>query len=737
MRSMRSLIWTSLSVVAMATGLVSCGGLMTESADSPYARNMDGLIGCIQGIVVNGLTGERVNLNDAALLEGESGISVLVRGASLRGEIVTHGLSATETAGEYLVCNIPLDEAYPVAVRLKGYEPVEGEVTVSSTAPARSPQGTADIRKLAPTEVVNIRVYPLGVETSDLKILVSSQGRGVEGAVVELTPTGENALHRDHFLKPRNIHALPMQIKTDKNGEALFSKSKLTLGGKYQYRVIPPKGGSEKTFAQGEVVVGLLAEAKARDPYTVHVKLEDPRPALEVLSLSVAANEVSPDGSVAVTFNRPVMLVEGTIDNVTAMLGNASGAALKSNNPGNNAVDQANMVIEGNRITLTPNWAKVPDANREPNLTITYGGITVKPLSAPGTNETLALNNLTVKFFNIVSRPPVAGALAQPTNSGNNQVGLIGADLGAPIMAQVLDQYGQPFRTPVEVVFTVTSGGGKVRQVNTSAEATQVRIATDNTGMARVQWRMGTQVGAQSVEATLSDYAKVIFQATANDRPGTLRVASGASQTGLTGSDLPAPVEVQLVDFQGQPVAKQVPVVFRVASGAGAVRVNQGDVGGDVVTAITNANGRAAIYWRLGAGAGTQQITATPDGSTAIAIQANATVQAREFLKVAGDAQKAKIGTELANPIQVQVLNHLGAPYAVSVPITFKVAAGAGQIRAARGDSASASLVVNTNAQGIATIYWTMGAAAGKNSLTVSNSLNLPTLTFDADATAN
>jgi len=736
MRSLRSLLLMNLSAAVLATSIVSCDGLMTESADSPYARNMDGLIGCIQGIVVNGLTGARVNLNDAALLEGESGISVMVRGASLRGEVITHGLSSKETAGEYLVCNIPLDEAYPLAVRLAGYEAVEGEVMVASTAPSRSPNGQADIRKLAPTQVVNIRVYPLGVETSDLKIVVNSNGKAVEGALVDLTPTGENALHQDNFLAPRNVHALPMQVKTNASGVALFEKARLTLGGKYKYRVIPPTGGTEQTFAQGEVVVGLLAEAKTRDPYMINVSLQDPRPALAILAISTVSNDVNAEGMISVTFNRAIEIVPGTIENITAVLANATGAVLKPNNPGNNLVDQANLLVDGNRIVLTPNFLKAPNLDRERALAITYSGITVKPASAPGTAETMALNNLSVRFFNGVNMPPVAGALQLPVNSGNFQAAAIGADLAAPLIVQVLDQYGQPLRTSVPVTFTVTSGAGKVRAVGTTTEANSIQVATEaNTGFAKVTWRMGTTVGAQTVEATLGDYAKVVFQANATERPGSLRADRGANQSGLAGTDLSVPVEVQLIDFQGKAIAKQVPVVFRVASGGGTVRANTGDTGGEYTTVVSDANGRAAIYWRLGMIAGTQQITATAEG-VSVAVNANSTIQAKEFLKVAGDGQRAKVGTEL-QPVQVQVLNHLGAPFAQSVPVTFKIAGGAGQLRAARGDSPSASVVVNTDNQGRATIYWTLGTAAGKNSITVSNNLNLPALTFEAEATAN
>jgi adhesin/invasin len=96
--------------------------------------------------------------------------------------------------------------------------------------------------------------------------------------------------------------------------------------------------------------------------------------------------------------------------------------------------------------------------------------------------------------------------------------------------------------------------------------------------------------------------------------------------------------------------------------------------------------------------------------------------------KNAGDGQTATVGAAVAVAPAVRIANQNQAPVA-NVAVTFSVASGGGQVT---GGSAT------TNASGIATVGgWTMGTAAGANTLTASAAgVNGSPVTFTVTASA-
>jgi hypothetical protein len=85
-----------------------------------------------------------------------------------------------------------------------------------------------------------------------------------------------------------------------------------------------------------------------------------------------------------------------------------------------------------------------------------------------------------------------------------------------------------------------------------------------------------------------------------------LRYVAGDGQSGPAGEPLAAPLEVEVLDGAGDPVAG-VPVHFDVASGGGSV---------EPATASTDAQGRAQTEWTLGPQPGAQRVTTGAVGST-------------------------------------------------------------------------------------------------------------------------
>jgi hypothetical protein len=77
--------------------------------------------------------------------------------------------------------------------------------------------------------------------------------------------------------------------------------------------------------------------------------------------------------------------------------------------------------------------------------------------------------------------------------SGNNQVGIPGTPLAAPIAARVTNSQGNPIAGQT-VTFTVTRGGGSVAAPT---------VTTGNDGIAQTTWTLGTGAVRQNVKASV------------------------------------------------------------------------------------------------------------------------------------------------------------------------------------------------------------------------------------------
>ncbi len=96
-------------------------------------------------------------------------------------------------------------------------------------------------------------------------------------------------------------------------------------------------------------------------------------------------------------------------------------------------------------------------------------------------------------------------------------------------------------------------------------------------------------------------------------RPAAIEVVSGGGQRAVPGLPLAEPVVVRVVDSQGRPVAG-VTVAFTPAAGHGQA---------DPASAATNADGRAASTWTLGAGIGVQSLQVSA-ADTVLSVDAEA-----------------------------------------------------------------------------------------------------------------
>ncbi|RLD35332.1 MAG: hypothetical protein DRI73_02690 [Bacteroidetes bacterium] len=297
--------------------------------------------------------------------------------------------------------------------------------------------------------------------------------------------------------------------------------------------------------------------------------------------------------------------------------------------------------------------------------------------------------------------------------SGNSQSAEVGQVLANPVEVVVKDQDGKVF-PGAAVSFAVTEG---------SVSPTTAK--TDASGKAKTSWTLGTSEGPQTLIVTafkadgttkLSG-SPITFTATATQKKATsIELVDGEDQTADAGTVLANSIKILVKDQNGD----------AFAGAAVNFAVTEGSVSS--ASEITDANGNASVSWTLGSTVGTQALTVTAfkaDGTTALTgspITVNATCLVKEAASielVSGGDQSAVANNTLAEYIVFIVKDASGNPF-VGVKVNFSITEGN---LGATGNSTV------TDADGLATIRWTMGSTVGTQTLSVT--------AFKADGTSH
>lgn len=178
--------------------------------------------------------------------------------------------------------------------------------------------------------------------------------------------------------------------------------------------------------------------------------------------------------------------------------------------------------------------------------------------------------------------------------------------------------------------------------------------------------------------------------------------ASGEAQAADVGAQLDSAIVVTLFDARWNPVAN-APVAFSVASSGGSV---------SPAAATTDSEGSAATMWTLGPSAGLQELEVVAgfsDEATGLLTANGYPLEATTLTLYAGDGQSELVTTNLAEPLQVQVLDSLGNGVP-DVLVTFS----------ADGDATLDSAEVYTDLDGVASVGLTLGTALGTYAVTAA-----------------
>lgn len=315
--------------------------------------------GVVVGFVINGQTGERMNMfeksgnrnNLSDTPDSTSQVYTIINGEFVRAKPCGAGFindkNQVQADGCYQFSNVPYGEQLPMFAVRDGFEKFHGVYEY--------PEG-------APQVVGNIRIFPKSY-TVDYKLFVHLDGRGVNGVTVACQIRQETVkLSTDgKFIPPANTtsQAISVTSGTDEifgDGFARIGGAELVMGAKYHCEAYKADGLYEERgvltgqadFLAGvdapEVAVGLTAKAPDEDLlYAVYSSADDP----ETLLGSKAA--------LVVTFNRPVEIVPGTADCQTARV-----LAPDTNGDGNVPPVEQNDVT-GNGVSEQVNVTKVGD----------------------------------------------------------------------------------------------------------------------------------------------------------------------------------------------------------------------------------------------------------------------------------------------------------------------------------------------------------------------------------------
>ena len=236
-------------------------------------------------------------------------------------------------------------------------------------------------------------------------------------------------------------------------------------------------------------------------------------------------------------------------------------------------------------------------SNGQAESTLTLG-------STVGTNTvTASVSGITGSItFTATAEALVATTLVRI--SGHNQTGTVGKELDDPFVVEVRDQNGDAFEGTT-VAFSVTTGGGTLSVTSVTSEAN---------GRAETTFTLGTTAGVNRARASVSGITQTRnFSATGEAAVATTVVEiSGDGQTDDAGATLDDPFVVEVRDQDGDALSG-VAVAFAVTAGGGRL---------SAASVTTNTSGRAESTLTLGSTAGTNTVTATVSGITAITFTA-------------------------------------------------------------------------------------------------------------------
>ena len=305
----------------------------------------------------------------------------------------------------------------------------------------------------------------------------------------------------------------------------------------------------------------------------------------------------------------------------------------------------------------------------------------------PGRQRALAsVDHVDSALVVVAESEPIPENLRVVT-AGGEQKATVAAALPDPLIVTLTDSSGRAL-ADVPVSWQTKDGG-----------AIEPRVArTDSLGVARATWTLGKRAGRQLAIVRVATDAAIpaeTLSVTARPgRPAKLTAAGGGARRATVGDTLAQPVTIRVADSLGNVIAG-VPVAL--AATAGTLEKQ---------TLSTDSTGTIVVRWTLGRAAGVQRFTARVEGiEKPLEVSATALPAQPAAVAFADLPADAVAGSRLKDTVWVTVTDAFGNPIP-KAQVVFT--ASAGTLTSAR---------VTTDARGRAATRWTLGKAAGSQTL--------------------
>ena len=352
-------------------------------------------------------------------------------------------------------------------------------------------------------------------------------------------------------------------------------------------------------------------------------------------------------------------------------------------------------------ITDATGRATTPDTFRLPN---TPGIYTIRATSGTEIQE-ITVTVLAIRLVKDTS----------DSVSGDNQEGDRGEVLDDPFVVRVVQDSDGTAVQGVPVTFTVIDGDG---ELSTSSSATSgsntLTVDSDSNGDVEVYLVLDDDDEDNEVRASvgITGVSDITFSATGALVPYDLEIVSGNNQR-IAVNQFSDPMIVRVTDEDGNDL-EGVTVTFSMRGPGGTLTPR---------SAETDRLGEAEAEL-LPRAAGTFFVDARVVGVPTVRFTITVGDLADDIEIVSGNNQRGDPGTELADPLVVEVLDEDGDVVS-GVAVTFSVTDGGGSL---------SDTSVDTNSRGRAQTTLTLGDSPGRNTVRASVSGVSTRVTFTATA---
>lgn len=295
-------------------------------------------------------------------------------------------------------------------------------------------------------------------------------------------------------------------------------------------------------------------------------------------------------------------------------------------------------------------------------------------------------------------------------SSGSPQSTAVNTAFAAPLVARVVDAFGNPV-AGVTVSFSTPAG-------TTSAALSAATAVSGPDGTAQVTATARTHTGSYSATASASGAASATFALTNTAGPvASIAVISGSPQAVRVATAFPAPLVVEVRDAFNNPIPDATVTFAGPGAGAGA----------SAPDATTGSNGRASATATAGNVAGSYTFTASAGGQSASFALTNLAGPASRLVITDGDDQTAPVLGPFERELEVKVTDDLGNPIS-GISVSLRAPDPSGPT------ARLADVVVTSGADGLVGTAADAGRHAG--AIAVTASIPGATVTFHLTSTA-